>query len=122
MSKLTACSECSGFLPPAASACPHCGGRVARSTPLPKPLRAALAIGAGGLLAMTLSACYGGGVDFPRDSGPMCTDNDGDGYCVIDGDCDDANFDIHPFAADPLGDGIDQNCDMVDGVAGDAGP
>lgn len=117
MSKLTSCNECSGFLPPSASTCPHCGETVvARPKPLPKPLRGMLAIGAGGLLAMTLSACYGGGV------GPEpCFDGDGDGYCVSDGDCDDSDFDIRPFAPDPEGDGVDQNCDGVDGEAADAG-
>lgn len=122
MSKLSSCSECSGFLPPQASACPNCGQAVvARPKPMPKPLRGVLALGAGGLLAMTLSACYGGGVYY-EDAGPPCTDNDGDGYCVSDGDCDDTDFEVRPFAPDPLGDMIDQNCDGVDGTAGDAGP
>ncbi|MGE0789452.1 MAG: hypothetical protein AB7S26_27505 [Sandaracinaceae bacterium] len=89
---------------------------------MPAPLRGLLAVGAGGLLAMTLSACYGAGIDPTFDAGPPCTDNDRDGYCAIDMDCDDDDFDIHPFASDPLGDGVDQNCDGVDGDAPDAGP
>ena len=118
MSKLTSCNACSGFLPPSASSCPHCGETlVVRPRPMPKALRGMLAIGAGGLLAMTLSACYGGGV------GPEpCFDGDGDGYCISDGDCNDSDFNIRPFADDPEGDGVDQNCDGVDGIAGDAGP
>jgi hypothetical protein len=49
------------------------------------------------------------------------TDSDGDGYSVADGDCDDANPDIHPAAADDQCDGVDDNCDGVnDDEANDA--
>ncbi|PJE77266.1 hypothetical protein COV05_00235 [Candidatus Uhrbacteria bacterium CG10_big_fil_rev_8_21_14_0_10_48_16] len=34
-----------------------------------------------------------------------------EGYATQDGDCNDANADIHPGAEDPTGDGIDSNCD-----------
>jgi hypothetical protein len=34
-------------------------------------------------------------------------------------DCNDNDASVHPGAADPLGDGVDQNCDGVDGNAGD---
>jgi len=54
-----------------------------------------------------------------------CTDNDGDGYCVGDGDCsqshpgcvnkpkdcDDTNKDVHPGAQDSCDNVIDDNCD-----------
>lgn len=43
-------------------------------------------------------------------------DNDNDGY-EESVDCDDNDADIHPDADDPEGDGIDQNCDGVDGIA-----
>jgi hypothetical protein len=51
-------------------------------------------------------------------------DRDGDGYlakAVSCGgtDCDDANKLAHPNALDTVGDGIDQNCDLVDGVDAD---
>lgn len=53
-------------------------------------------------------------------------DADGDGAyseastaaCIIEFDCDDDDPDIHPHAEDPFGDGIDQNCDGVDGTRG----
>lgn len=46
------------------------------------------------------------------------TDRDGDGYGAHFGgrDCDEGDPARHPGADDPVGDGIDQDCDGVDGV------
>jgi hypothetical protein len=44
-------------------------------------------------------------------------DDDGDGYTVDGGDCNNQDADINPDAEDMEGDGIDQNCDGVDGLA-----
>jgi len=41
-------------------------------------------------------------------------DNDGDGYTETEGDCDDANIEVHPGAAEVAHDGIDQDCDGSD--------
>ena len=41
---------------------------------------------------------------------PVCTDNDGDDYCLEDGDCNDDNAAIHPFADEVCGDGWDNDC------------
>ena len=46
-------------------------------------------------------------------------DIDGDGYSEIEGDCDPENPLIHPAATDVFGDGIDLNCDGVDGLDSD---
>jgi hypothetical protein len=46
-------------------------------------------------------------------------DADGDGYSIDEGDCDDDFAAVYPFATDMVGDGIDQNCDGVDGSDGD---
>jgi len=128
MLTLGACAHCEGFLPPGASTCPHCGTAAAPATVSCATRRAGLAsrlltVASGGLMALTLMACYGAP---PCDDPPQ--DLDGDGYqtfCDYDyhpeADCDDSNPDIHPGAIDPRGDGIDQNCDFVDGVAGDTG-
>jgi hypothetical protein len=43
-------------------------------------------------------------------------DNDGDGYTISDGDCNDNDASIAPNANDTCGDGIDQNCDGSDTV------
>jgi hypothetical protein len=81
--------------------------------------RAAVALAAGGGLSMTLAACYGA----PCTAG---VDNDGDGAIVGGGcglgfqqDCNDSDVGIRPGADDPVGDGIDQNCDGVDGTVGE---
>lgn len=50
---------------------------------------------------------------------PGTLDLDGDGYTGDMGDCDDTNAARHPGAIDIPGDGIDQNCNGVDSIAGD---
>jgi RHS repeat-associated protein len=47
--------------------------------------------------------------------GPGYTDGDGDGFTPNQGDCDDGNPGIFPGAPDPEGDGIDQDCNGIDG-------
>lgn len=121
MNKLSPCLHCGSFLPLGVRACPGCR-RSMRPRRLPAPMRALLAVGGGGLLSMTLSACYGapcaGGSCYePEDSGtPHCTDFtqdlDGDGYC-LDQDCDETNANVHAGCADG---GI-----ITDGGSTDAG-
>ena len=47
--------------------------------------------------------------------GPADTDNDGDGFTENEGDCDDGAAGVHPGATDGAADGVDQDCDGVDG-------
>jgi hypothetical protein len=72
-----------------------------------------------GAIAVTLMACYGAGPHYRDMQAPgSCYDGydqDGDGFCPPE-DCDDANPQAHPQAADPDQDGIDQNCDGGDGI------
>lgn len=138
MSMLT-CSSCDGLTPATASStCLHC------EAPLRRPPRWALRItkllGPAG--AILLAACYGapGRYHAERPMGPGGTtrvDHDGDGnlgpytceqnpdtQCANalqrqvqppDVDCDDNDPKRYHGAADLDGDGIDQNCDGVDG-------
>lgn len=64
-------------------------------------------------VAAWLGAGGGGG-------GGGCTDADGDGFCVTDGDCNDADASVYPGANDTKGkkgrDGVDNDCDgSIDG-------
>lgn len=56
-----------------------------------------------------------------EDSGSRAgeVDADQDGYSLGEGDCDDSQPAVNPSAADVVGDGVDQNCDEVDGVDAD---
>ena len=62
----------------------------------------------------------------------MYVDADGDGYgsdvmtsscdenaTMTTGDCDDTSITINPDSTDVVGDGVDQNCDNVDGTDAD---
>ncbi|MBZ0238133.1 MAG: putative metal-binding motif-containing protein, partial [Deltaproteobacteria bacterium] len=71
-------------------------------------------LAAGGAL-VTLMACYGmvARPGSPYDASCQ-SDNDRDTVCAPR-DCDDARADVFPGAADPDEDGVDQNCDGVDG-------
>ena len=48
------------------------------------------------------------------DGGPVGTDEDGDGITLEDGDCNDSDATIYPFAGDTYGDGTDSDCDGMD--------
>lgn len=113
MSHLRSCTCCGGLSPDGRATCLHCDapmraprfGRVARAL-------GRTVLGAGALV--TLMACYGMMVR-PHDQMAACGgDGDGDSVCA-EQDCDDARADVFPGAADPDLDGIDQNCDGVDG-------
>jgi hypothetical protein len=114
MSMLT-CTRCEGFIPTGLSVCPHCEARAGGV------MKKIVTAAAGGAVALTLMACYGGGPGswMPPEGPPTGTcaspadDIDKDGYCQDD--CDEVNASVHPGASEIPGDGIDQDC-----VGGDA--
>ena len=61
-------------------------------------------------------ARFGGSVSLvvSLGAGPADIDDDGDGFTVNQGDCNDADDSIFPGAPDIAGDGIDQDCDGSD--------
>lgn len=112
---LLSCSHCDGFVPPNLAACPHCGTElleVKANSRVASIVKNVAAAATGGLVAVTLMACYGGPPS-------QFDDNDFDGFGF--NDCDNSDPNIFPGAPDPLGDGIDQNCDGIDGVLTDGG-
>ena len=60
---------------------------------------------------------FGGRVDLFVSAGPAPedVDDDGDGFSETGGDCDDTNASVAPGAADAPGDGVDSDCDGIDG-------
>lgn len=64
--------------------------------------------------ASTLVSIDGGGLG---DAGTADLDTDNDGFSVEDGDCDDFNNTMHPGALEIGADGVDSNCDGLDGSA-----
>ena len=140
------CPHCSSFVPvreDAAPTCPECGKAPSvdttnaerpsakraeptqPKTPQPKTagasfVRHAKNVALGVSTVVTLMACYGVAYEPLGCEDDPSEDLDGDGYCR-EYDCAEGDPTIHDFAADPEGDGIDTNCDGVDGIAGDAG-
>lgn len=117
---MRACPSCPGFVPDHLASCPHCGARGPRWSRL---VRALATLASAGAAAVTLAACYGAPA-----YNDTCVDADGDGWfpgcynedlaCDEDDpacDCNDTAATVHPGAFDPVGDGLDFDCDGKDG-------
>lgn len=70
------------------------------------------------LLLSAIAPIIGCGYSGPSDD-PKSGDWDDDGFTGEDGDCANIDADFYPGAPDSVGDGIDQNCDLADGVDAD---
>ncbi len=66
------------------------------------------------LIVLPLACGYSG---TPAD--PSTGDWDGDGFTGAQGDCNNTDATFYPGAPDTVGDGIDENCDLTDGVDAD---
>lgn len=119
---MKACANCGCYCRPDESRCPHCeSGFEAASSELPHHSRAAAALLLG--LSLGMNGCVGQSKYGVPDSMAQAeygvpdtayVDDDGDGWAVRDGDCDDTNSAIHPEATETPGDGIDSNCNDED--------
>ena len=103
----SACSSCNGLSPASRGACIHCDAPLPRSR-----WRRVVQFLAGGGFMMTLAACYG--VAYRPGPHGAAMDSDRDGS-PVPADCDDNDASRWPGNADPDRDGIDSNCDGVDG-------
>jgi hypothetical protein len=103
------CMQCHQHLFPIEVTCPHCGAVVHHGTDNAiRPSTAAL------LLGLMLGGCDDGDEGTELMYGVPMTDNDGDGWAMEDGDCDDSDESINPGAEETPGDGVDSNCDGFD--------
>jgi len=102
MIKLSSCNQCSSFLPTGISTCPNCATRI--GTKVRRVARPLVAL-TGGVLAMTLSACYGGGVESydsgstPDSAMDSSADTGGGDSATGDSGSDDAATDASDDAA-----------------------
>ncbi|MBI4701543.1 MAG: hypothetical protein HY744_10345 [Deltaproteobacteria bacterium] len=89
-----------------------CGASSDAPQPSPGPQGGATAAGGAG------GAGGGGGeAGSGASTGGPGSDDDGDGYSEIQGDCNDQNADIHPGAIEICDDGIDNNCNAAKDAA-----
>lgn len=107
---LTPCPRCGSHAHPG-RVCPFCGAEsgVARALTLPA---AALLVLNGCFLKPEEQALYGAPFTGMPDS---AEDADGDGFSAAQGDCNDDDASVFPGADDPVGDGLDTDCDNEDG-------
>jgi hypothetical protein len=122
------CGACRTFLGPGIVRCTACG-KQSRRQRLKRVGAGLVTLVTGTTMSVTLSACYGtgcAGADCEEDdqgppkcgdisATPTTDDADGDGYCLMY-DCNENDTTINAAADDASGDGVDQNCDGVDGV------
>ena len=109
---LQACPSCGTHNRDGACACLGCGAKLGTCR---------TAHPAAALLGFVLGGCVG--TEKIPDAQPpyglpdteSVSDQDGDGFSVRQGDCNDQDASVFPGAEDPVGDGLDTDCDNEDG-------
>ena len=110
---LEACEGCGTLNRPGACACLGCGAKLRVCSHSPALAVRGLALaGCVGLKDDIAQPAYGVAISGLPDS---AEDGDGDGFSTAQGDCNDDDETVFPGAEDPAGDGLDTNCDGVDG-------
>ena len=100
--------------------CEHCGAARRTATECPHCRRlstsgAAVRVASIALLGLGLTACDGDDdISVEPEYGVAVIDEDGDGWGVEEGDCDDADPAVYPGAEDTPDDGVDSDCDGED--------
>ena len=119
MPGLMSCPSCAELVPQGTCACPFCGSKAAcasRVLPAAALLLGLVMAGPGCDFDKDVQSDYSGAViaddsDVQADYSVAVTDGDGDGWSVEAGDCNDADENIHPDAAETVGDSVDSDCD-----------
>ncbi len=106
------CPNCRAVYKTTETSCPHCNNTKPQRPLIPTAVL--LGLGSIGLMSgckqEPIEALYG----VAWDSGELDIDEDGDGFSIQDGDCNDNDATIHPQAEETPDDDVDQNCDGED--------